>query len=266
MTTPQVQNDPIYTLPVLNINGLIVSNDATTPNTVLNISAGTARDSNNVMDITLGASNPNLEGSTVAAPLSLNAAVNGANGLDTGSFAASKVYAVYVIADSRYYQPTASLLSLATSAPQMPHGYDSYRLIGWAVSDSSTHFLPMFISGTGNARLFTYDAPQASDITAGNSGTYAAVNLTAIAPLVDNTPVYIASNWTANAAGDTFFLKGYNVTGDQFERIAYVAGATAHTLDYPLVLGQVASSKLQMKYKVSAGTVAINVAGFQFYV
>lgn len=266
MTTPQVQNDPVITLPVLNISGLIVSNNATTPNTKLDISAGTARDVNNIMDITLGASNPNLEGSTVTAPITINTAVIGANGIDASTLGASKVYAVYIIADSRYYQPVAGLLSLASnSTPTMPFGYDSYRLIGYAVTDGSSHFLLMYISGSGNSRVFTYDAPILA-LNAGTQTSYTGVVLTTFVAPVANTPVYLYSNFTANAAADILNFQGYNSTGDAITIVAPVAGAAAHTTSNDIVLAQLNSAAPSIKYKVSAGTVSAYVNGFQFFV
>lgn len=261
-----IQNDPIYTLPVLNINGLVVSNDATTPNTLLNISAGTARDSANVMDITLGSANPNLQGSTVTAPLTLNAEVNGVNGLDTGSFAASKVYAVYMIADSRYYEPVACLMSLALSAPQMPFGYDSYRLIGYAVSDSSTHFLKMYCCGNGNARQFYYDAPIATAVTAGNATTFTAVALTTFVPAIENLPVSIAYAFTPGAAGRALNLTPGNGVGNAVTITGQVTSVIIS--GNATVLSKVTSSVPEIDYKVANGgdAVALNVAGFEFFV
>src|SRR5580692_3582295 len=93
------QLDPIINQPFLYVNGLLVSNDATTPNTVLDIAAGQCRDSNNVIDMILG-DFLNEGYGTDNSSTSLNAAVNGLNGLDTGSLAASTMYAVYIIADS----------------------------------------------------------------------------------------------------------------------------------------------------------------------
>jgi len=268
MTNPQVQLDPVYTLPVLNISGCIVSNNATTPNTKVDISSGTCRDSQNIMDITLGASNANLEGNTVTAPLTVDISVSGANGLDTGSVAASTVYAVYLIADSRYYQSTAGILSTSLSGPTMPFGYDSYRLIGYAITDASSHFLLMYVSGSGNSRIFTYDAPQATAVTAGNATSYTAVDLSALVPYLDQTPVSIAYNLNANAAADTLKLQGANSTGDAIIITAAVAGSTAHTTGNAQVLAQQKSSKPEINYKVSSGSaaVALNVAGFIFYV
>ncbi len=259
-----VQNEPIVQTPFLYINGIIAS---VASNTTLSISAGQCRDSNDIMDIGLGSSNPNIQGVVTAAPLVLNAAVNGANGLDTGTFLASKVYAVYVIADSRYYQPVASLLSLSLTAPLMPFGYDSMRLIGYAITDSSVHFLTNYVSGNNNARSVVYDAPQATSVTAGTSATYAAIDLSALVPAVDQTPVMFRANWTANAAADTFNMQGGYSTGDAWTMIAPVAGGTAHTVGFGRVLSQLVSSVPKSNYKVSAvGGVAINVAGFEFFV
>lgn len=268
MTNPQIQNDPIYSLPFLYKYGMIVSNNATTPNTKLDISAGQCRDSNDVMDIVFGTSAPEgapLNGVGVAAPLTLNAATTGANGLDTGSLAASTVYAVYAIGDSRYYMTPAVILTLASnSAPLMPLGYDSYRLIGYAVTDASSHFLLGYYTGNGAALTFTYDAPQATSVTAGAATSYTAIDLSALVPPVNNLIVNVQSNFNANAAADTLKMQGANSTGDAILIIAPVAGSTAHTVTNSNVLAQLVSSAPKINYKVSSGSdaVAINVAGF----
>ncbi len=261
MTTPQIQNDPVITLPVLNINGFIVSNNTTTPNTKLDISAGTARDINNVMDITLGASNANLEGITTTAPLTLNAAIVGA----------SKVYAVYAIADSRYYNATASLLSLASSStPTMPFGYDSYRIIGYAVTDSSSHFLLMQITGTGNTRLYRYDAPIATAITAGNATSYTAVNLLAFVPNVNNLPVALNFAFTPGAASRTLKFQPGNAVGDAITITGQVTSVVVSdqvtVLAQPTVISTVSTPTINYKVANSGDAVAVNVAGFTFFV
>lgn len=251
------QSIPVDNLPFLYINGMVVSNNATTPNTKVDVSSGQCRDSNDVMDISLVSS------------VTINAGANGAvNRLDAGTFAASKVYAVYVIGDSSNKLQPGGLLSLASnSAPTLPFGYDSYRKIGYAVSDSSTHFLKAYISGNNNARRFTYDAPLATAVTAGTSATYAAIDLSVLVPPVDQTPVVFRANWTANAAADSFNMQGGNSTGDAWTLIAPVAGGTAHTIGFGVVLSQLVAGVPTSNYKVSAvGGVAINVAAFEFYI
>lgn len=257
-----IQNDPVYPLFNLYANGMIVS---VASNTTLSISSGQCKDSTNIIDIVIGSAP--LNGPTTTAPVTLNAAVNGANGLDTGSLAASTLYAVYAIGDSRYYNAPATLLSLASNAtPTMPFGYDSYRLIGYAKTDGSVHFLPAYISGSGNTRIFTYDAPEVSPVTSGTQTSYTGIALTNLVPPVANTPVFIQSDYTANAAADILNFQGFSSTGDAVTIIAPVAGATAHTITVSQVLAQLNSAAPSIKYKVSAGSVAVNVTGFVFYI
>jgi len=267
MPTPQIQNDPIYAISFLYKQGLTISNDATTPNTVLDIAAGQCRDSQDNIDICLGSAP--LNGATTAAPLLLNGAINGANGLDTGTLAASTTYAVWMIADSRYYQPVAAILTLATNTlPLIPFGYDSYRLIGYWSTNSSLHFISGYISGSGSNQTFTYDAPQATSVTAGASTTYAAVNLAGLVPNVNNVVVNVQTNFNANAAGDTLSLQGGNTTGTPVLIIAPAAGATAHTVTNSLVLAQLVAGAPTINYKVSSASdaVAIDVVGYTFNV
>ena len=100
------QNDPIYSLPHLYISGLNISAASTT---IIAIAPGQARDSNDNIDMPVGF--PNLQGNVLnpatlnlnfMPPLYLNSGVNGANGLDTGSLAASSNYLIWLIGDSRW--------------------------------------------------------------------------------------------------------------------------------------------------------------------
>lgn len=267
MTNPQIQNDSIIDVsPYIYKYGLVVSNDATTPNTKLDISAGQCRDSSNQIDMGIGANFiVPFQGIAITAPLILNAAVNGANGLDTGSLAASTMYAVYIIGDSRNIKPTASILSLATNtAPLLPFGYDSYRIISYWATDGSSHFLLGYYTVNGGMLIFKYDAPQATAVTTGNATSYTAVDLSALVPNINNTLANIQYNFNANAAADTLKLQGANSTGDAITVIAQVAGSTAHIEGYVSVDAQLVSGVPKINYKVSSGSdaVALNVAGF----
>lgn len=258
----QIQNDPIYSLPFLYAYGMNVT---VASNTTLSIALGQCRDSNDVMDIVIGSAP--INGPTTTAPVTLNAAVNGANGLDTGSFAASKVYAVYAIGDSRYYQSPAVLLSLASNtSPTMPQGYDSYRLVGYAVSDASVHFLSAYVSGNEEQRIFTFDAPQATAITAGAATTYTAVDLSALVPPINNIPVSVFTALTPGAAGRGIFLQGAASTGDQVINLGQVTSVVLNSTN--TVLAQLASSLPKINYKVSNSGDAVNikVSGFTFFI
>jgi hypothetical protein len=206
---------------------------------------------------------PPTQGDTVDSPLVLDATVNGANGLDTGSLAASTMYAVYIIGDSRYIKPVASTLSLASnSTPLLPLGYDSYRLIGYWATDGSSHFLLGYYTGTQGSLIFKYDAPQATAITAGNATTYTAVTLTTLVPNVNNCLANIQYAFTPGAASRTLKLQGANATGDAITVVGQVTSVVIE--GYVDVDAQLVSGAPKINYKVanSGDAVALNVAGF----
>jgi len=250
---------------MLYINGMVQSNNATTPNSQIDISPGMCRDSTNSFDINLGnflGENPNISANQVT---TINALASGANGLDTGSFQSSKVYNIFVIADISGSNPTACILSLS-SVPVLPFGYGAYRLIGYAVSDSSTHFLKMYVAGSNSSRKFVFDAPQATSITAGAATSYTAIDLSALVPAVDNMPVNIAFAFTPAAAGHALNLTPGNGVGNAVTITGQVSSVIIS--DNVMVLSQLVTALPKIKYKVANGSdaVAIDVAGFDYYV
>jgi hypothetical protein len=239
-------------------NGLGISNDATTPLTLLDVAAGDMLDSTGTFQI----------GSYL--PMVINSANVGLNGIDTGVVADSTLYVVWLIADPQHLKPTGCMISLSYTQPLMPFGYSAFALIGYVATDPSGHFLKGYWTDTNTtSRLFMYDAPQASPITAGTSTAYANVNLTGLVPLVNNLPVWIASTYTPNAAGDTLHLQPGNATGNSI----VIAGQVAHVVvtSNSLVMAQdvvIASvNSPVINYEVSSGSdsVAIDVAGYQFF-
>jgi hypothetical protein len=232
-------------------NGLGISNNATTPNTKLDLAPGSCLDSTGTFQLTLSSS------------ATINAATNGLNGLDTGTFAASTVYKVFIVADPVTQQATGAMIS-ASATPLLPFGYSAYALVGYATSDASVHFLAGYWSDNDSARrTFTYDAP----IIALNAGTqtgYTGVALTAFVPPVANSQVGIYMLFAANAAGNAANLQGYNSTGDQITLIAPVATGVANTTENVSVLAQLNSSAPSIKYKVAAGTLSLYVTGYVF--
>lgn len=234
------------------MNGLQISNNATTPNTKLDIATGSCLDSTGVYQIINSAS------------IVINAASSGLNGLDTGSLAASTVYAVHLVGDPVTLQTVGAVISTSRTAPYLPTGYSVFALIGYIVTDASVHFLPGFwTAGNSALRMFMYDAPQLA-LNDGNSGSYAGVALTAFVPAVSQTPVIMYADYIANAAADVAKFKGFNQTGDAVTIIAPVAGATAHTTQQDMVLAQLNSSAPSIKYTVSAGTIDLYVCGYQW--
>lgn len=232
-------------------NGLGISNNATTPNTQLNVAAGSCLDSTGTFQLSL------------AAPVVINAANVGLNGIDTGALAASTVYKVFLVCDPVTQLPAGAMIS-TSFVPALPFGYGSYSLIGYVTTDASSHFLLGYWSDNDSARrTFTYDAPIIA-LTAGAATSYTGVALTSFVPPVANLPVGIYMLFAANAAGNAANLQGFNSTGDQVTLIAPVATGVANTTEIVSVLAQSNAGAPSIKYKVAAGALTLYVTGYTF--
>ena len=267
MATPQIQNDPIYSLPHLYISGLNISIASTT---VLAIAPGQARDSNDVIDMPVGF--PNLQGNTFPViqfqnfmpALLINSAVNGVNGLDTGTIAASTQYAIYLIGDSRGYNQVAGIMSLTSNvAPLLPLGYDSLRLIGFIETDGSSHFVyathkPQNMVGA----LTYYLQPPVSVLSGGNATTFTAINLSTAIPTttLPNVIVSLLVTFTPAAINDVvqFRPTGSSATSG-VPTIVGAAAGIAQT-QYLTMIAGVGASVPEIDYLVTSSSDAVSVS------
>lgn len=241
-------NIPVVNAPYLDVYGLQI---AVVDDETATVQVGQARNSTNQNDISLNA------------VTTVSNIVNGLNGLDTGTVAASTLYSLYVIGDSGMNNPSGLVMSLSGVQPLMPVGYDMFRKIGYLRTDSSSDFLLGYFSGSSNDRMFMYDAP-ISVGTTNASATYADLDLTNKVPLVDNLPVIMAYAFAPNADNDSFEMHGANSTGDAVTVFGSVAakkvGANA------IVLAQIKASKPQISYKTAAAisSLVLSVVGYQY--
>jgi hypothetical protein len=274
---PATQNDPIYGLTAYYIYGLYLSAAAPTGATQIIVSEGAARDSSNSIDLVVGAANyfgivnPAPQFAGYQPGLMINSAVNGVNGLDTGTIAASTQYAVYLIGDSRNYNTTAAVLSLTSNtAPILPSGYDSYRLIGFWETDGSSHFVyathkPQNISA---GFLKYYNVPAVSVLTGGNATTFTAIDLTTNSAIptttLPNVFVTLLVQFTPAAAGDVvqFRPTGSSATAN----LVTITGVTAGIAQtqYIHVIAGVGSSKPEIDYLVTSSSDAVSVSVAQW--
>jgi hypothetical protein len=269
----QLQNDAVYSLPRYYISGLKIYSAAPTAATSIVVSPGAARDSNNILDMVVGLQNyagidlPAAQFQGYQPGLLVSSLVNGANGLDTGSIAASTQYAIYLIGDSRLYNPTAAVLSLTSNypGPIMPKGYDSYRLIGFWATDGSKHFVytnqkPQNLDGA----LTYYNVPAISVLSGGNATTFTAMDLTTNSALptttLQNIIVTLLVVFTPAAAGDVvqFRPTGSSATANIATIVGQAAGI-AQT-QYITVIAGVGSSKPEIDYLVTASGDSVSVS------
>lgn len=257
---------PMVNAGTLYINGLQLSNNATTPLTLLNIAAGACRDSTNTNDI------------VVSNPAVLNLAASGALGIDTGTVAVNTMYAVYAIGSSSNQigngQPFTAfpgtiILSTSFVRPYLPAGYDMYRRIGAVVTSAASQFVVFSQTGTGTARKTWYALPVLTPITVGNATVFTAIGLNTTAPAVPVVPgvtAFFRSLYTPAVAGNQVFLypvAGANV-GYRVDAASGDVAAVAHTstLSSPVVI---VAGVANAAYRVSAAgdSVALLVAGYE---
>ncbi len=233
-------------------NGLQISNNSVNPDEIIDISAGSIIDSTGVYQL------------NSSAVIHVDITENGLNGLDSGSVAASTVYALYLVADPVTQQPDGAMLSLSSSGPLMPFGYSAWALLGYVTTASDSDILLGYWSaGNSSRRLFTYDAPILA-LNAGAATSYTGVALTAFVPPVNNSSIYMYMLFAGNAAAGVANLQGYNSVGDQISLIAPVATGVANTTENVWVLAQLNSAAPSIKYKVNAGALSLYVNGYYF--
>jgi len=247
MTT---QLTPVTNLPSLYVNKLPF---AWGSNTTLTIGVGQCRDSLNVIDM------------NVAATLTINAAVNGANGLDTGSLAASTWYYAFVIGDSTAYNAPAALVSLSATAPTLPFGYDSFRLIGAMRTDGSSHFLKFWqAASSGSMRTLFYDVNQLVNATL-TSNSLATISVAVGVPPLAATMAWFNLAYTANSAANTvsFRITGSAATTPLFSLANPVAAQPMGA--QVKLLTEVSSSNASIDYILSSGSdnLSLSVQGFE---
>lgn len=263
------QNETIYALPRLYVQGLQISVASTT---LLGISPGAARDANNTIDMVVGLENyfgidnPAVQFQGYQPGLLINSRTTGLNALDTGTIAASTQYAVYLIGDSRNYKTTGAVLSLTSNtAPLLPSGYDSYRLIGFIATDGSSNFVYATNKPQNIAGLLTYfNSPALSVLSGGNATSFTAIDLTTNAAVptttLQNVIVTLLVVFTPAAAGDVVrFRPTGSAATTAVPTITGVTAGIAQTQYLQMIAG-VGASKPEIDYLVSSASDAVSVS------
>jgi|WetSurMetagenome_2_1015567.scaffolds.fasta_scaffold65796_2 hypothetical protein len=183
MVNNKTLSEPIVNQGFLYVNGLSISYLSPTS---ISLSPGKARDYSNKDDIILKDTS-----------LVLSTTYAGQNGLDIAPRIGSRSYAVYVIGDSRDYNPTAGIISLDHNAPLLPSGYDMYRRVGWIVTDPSLTILKFFQYGSGETRSYYYNHPNTNILFSGSSTSYFALSLNPFIPPIQ-THAYIRVSYTCS--------------------------------------------------------------------
>jgi hypothetical protein len=238
-------NSPIYTPFTPFLSGLQLAYGSTT---TLTVAAGVASDSTVTNEINLPAF------------VTINAAANGANGLDTGTVANASFYAIYVVGDSTGYNATCGLMSLSATAPVLPAHYDMFRRVGYVLTDGSAHILDFSQRGDGLSRDMWYAAAIATNITAGASATFAAVTASASVP-APAAIVHLKAVLTADAgATRTAAFKATSSSSAAGQAFMWAPASTVATLSVDCPCD--ASGAISYLVSNAAAAIAISVSGY----
>ena len=255
------------TVPMVNLGNLYLSGMqlAWATTTTMTVAAGQARDQSNINDIVL------------QAPATINAAVNGLNGLDSGALAANTFYSVYAVGASTQSDPTAAdpnnasgfvgvyvagaILSLATNAaPTLPAGFDMYRYIGSVLTDSSNHILDFTQRGDGLTRDMWYALAIATNITAGAATSMAAVTASASVP-ASAVEVYLKAILTADSGAAR--TAGFRATSSSSAAgQAFMWAPASGVVTASVLVPCDASGAIDYVVSNSAAAIAIDISGY----
>jgi len=163
---------------------------------------------------------------------------SGLGGLDTGVEAVSTWYYFHVIYNSSTLT-VGGLLSLSTTTPTLPTGYDFFRVIGAVRNGSDGNFISFFQAGE-----FVYVNPQvALDDVAGQS-SYTAVSLSNIVPPYAIAASGVFGGTAADEVASGFYVAGTSAgmgeqgTGVGNGSVPFNDFADAGPFDCPLVSAQ----------------------------
>ncbi|MDE3023858.1 MAG: hypothetical protein KGI54_18735, partial [Pseudomonadota bacterium] len=217
-------------------HGFLLSNDGTSPNTVLDIAAGSRPDSTFTVQITGTAFTKNTTGTWVAG--------TGNAGMGTGlTIAASTWYHVFAIINSGSYDV---YFDTSTTAANAPPGTTAHRYIGSFLTDASAHII--VFNQVGQQFKWAPGLPF-PDLYNGTATTQ--TNVTIHTPLGFVTFPILAGTYIPSSTSSTAALYDGGSASLLFYVSALVPGSTTYTRFWTSELTTNTSS--QIGYSVSSG-------------
>lgn len=181
---------------IRNMHGFLVTR---TGNSTVSVGIGECSDQNNVLDMEIK--------STVVVDLS----TNGVNGLDSGTVAADTWYYLYAITNSKNNYEAQAIFSKNRIEPQLPHPYDSYRLIDYWRTDNSSNIIEAANTGEGNYRSKWYkDKIIIASYSTDTNWVVSGLTNSGVPPIPSGAVVYFQTKYTPNSTSGFFQLSDFN--------------------------------------------------------
>jgi hypothetical protein len=219
--------------------GYTHSNNVGTPNTKIDVAAGSCRDSTDAINIVNSAGTIDL-GTT------------GANGLDAGSLANTTFY--YTFAITTAGGSTAYLASTSPTAPTLPGSYTKFRRIGGFKTNGSAQVLPF----THVNNQWWYSTAIRDVNTAVQGTTFISYVLSV--PKVQGVVAQYSITYFASAAITINVLPGFLPTTASAGQAYYSPSSSGST---EISQTQVDSSgQIQVKSTSASSTIVVDTAGW----
>lgn len=206
--------------------------------TVITMNAITTRDSTNTNNLVTNVTS------------TLNTAISGFGGLDTGSMQNNKLYYVYVIGDSSKFNPTGVILSLVNTAispddqaPTRPEGYDIYFRVGTVLTGGSADILAFVQRGNPASPNMWYTAP-IRILTDGSATTTTAISLVGVVP-PRATEINVRGTIVPNSAANALSIGTPPlpfVNGTVSAVLAYATGIVPTSEPFPVYVNYLVSN------------------------
>lgn len=183
--------------------------------TTLTLNTGSCSDSLNFIDM------------VVPTAITISGTAEGKNGIDDAAvLTASSIYYVFVIGDSSGFNFPAGLISLSSTAPKLPYGYDCFRMVDIKATNSVPNFILSYTNGRYEDREFIYDAPVLV-LNGGTQNSFTAVSLVNVVAPIGTPDVHFVASITpvaSTGAGDSIALRP---TGSSSAGFAILSGSVA---------------------------------------
>jgi hypothetical protein len=182
----------IYSYPPSYIDGIGIIWESPSQ---ITIQKGNCRDDLNTINIS------NLGSITV------DITVSGPGGLDSGGETPDTWYYVWIISDSTETNPVSAILSLSSTSPTMPAGYDKKRRVGSIRNNSASNIIRFYLYGKSNDREYVYDTnkTEMTVLSAGGSVSRSTISLATIMPPTSNR-VLLNCTFDNDNHGTFFYL------------------------------------------------------------
>lgn len=246
--TPAVQ-----VLPPMNyLAGLVISNDSVTPNSVIDIAAGTATDTTNTANIILGAFTKSTAGPWASG--------TGSNGMGAGLTVAPTTWYSVCLANNSG-TPDVWLDTSAVCANRPSAITDvKYRRLGSFRTDASSHILAF----TQTGKYFYWAAPTTdlatSSLTSGTDLTLTVPSGVSVIPLLGVTTAA-----TATSGGLVNFQGLISIAGASTYQIPVIdldAQASQSNSQQNNVISPPTNTSSQIRYTLIKGTGTASVLNF----